>query len=93
MGGLLPGRRPAREPGVASPLLGSSTRTCISKQHAAASEFARIALRHCTVATISDPHEIANVLGIDGVRWMLDNAALVPFHFLFGAESRAGDGV
>ncbi len=51
------------------------------------SEFARIALRHGTVATISDPHEIANVLGVDGVRWMLDNAALVPFHFLFGAPS------
>ena len=34
-------------------------------------EFARLAVRHGTVASVSDPHEIANVLGIDGVRWML----------------------
>ncbi|MBK9254151.1 MAG: adenine deaminase [Saprospiraceae bacterium] len=50
-------------------------------------EFARIALRHGTVATISDPHEIANVLGVEGVQFMLDNAksALLKFHF--GAPS------
>lgn len=50
-------------------------------------EFARTAVRHGTVATVSDPHEIANVLGVEGVRWMIDNAAGVPFHILFGAPS------
>lgn len=50
-------------------------------------EFARMAVRHGTVAAISDPHEIANVLGCDGVHWMLANAAQTPFHFLFGAPS------
>ncbi|MBK5913263.1 adenine deaminase [Rhodocyclus purpureus] len=49
--------------------------------------FARLALRHGTVAAVSDPHEIANVLGVDGVRWMLDNLEGVPFHVLFGAPS------
>jgi adenine deaminase len=51
------------------------------------SEFARIAVKHGTVGTISDPHEIANVLGIEGVDYMIDNAEKVPFHFYFGAPS------
>lgn len=51
------------------------------------SEFARIACRHGTVATVSDPHEIANVLGVEGVRFMLDNARQVPFRMFFGAPS------
>ncbi|NOY65435.1 MAG: adenine deaminase [Nitrospirae bacterium] len=51
------------------------------------SEFARVAVRHGTVATVSDPHEIANVLGISGVRFMLDNGKTVPFKFYFGAPS------
>lgn len=51
------------------------------------SEFARIAVTHGTVGTISDPHEIANVLGVDGVNYMIDNANQVPFHFYFGAPS------
>lgn len=51
------------------------------------SEFARLALPHGTVATVSDPHEIGNVLGVAGVRYMLDNAAPVPFKFCFGAPS------
>lgn len=50
-------------------------------------EFARLAVRHGTVASVSDPHEIANVLGLAGVRWMLDNIAGSPFHVLFGAPS------
>ena len=50
-------------------------------------EFARIAATHGTVAAVSDPHEIANVLGIDGVYYMLDNASKVPFKFYFGAPS------
>lgn len=51
------------------------------------SEFARMAVVHGTVATISDPHEIANVLGIDGVTYMIDNAKKVPFKCHFGAPS------
>ena len=51
------------------------------------SEFARLALAHGTVATVSDPHEIGNVLGVAGVQYMLDNAAQVPFKFCFGAPS------
>lgn len=51
------------------------------------SEFARIAVQHGSVATISDPHEIANVCGIEGVQYMIDNGKKVPFHFHFGAPS------
>ncbi len=51
------------------------------------SEFARIAVTHGTIGTISDPHEIANVLGVAGVDYMIDNANQVPFHFYFGAPS------
>ncbi len=51
------------------------------------SEFARMAVRHGTVATVSDPHEIANVLGLKGVNFMIDNADKVPFKFYFGAPS------
>ncbi|MEJ2469072.1 MAG: adenine deaminase, partial [Campylobacterales bacterium] len=50
------------------------------------SEFARLAVRHGTVTTVSDPHEIANVLGIEGVEFMLENAEKVPFKFYFGAS-------
>lgn len=50
------------------------------------SEFARLAVRHGTVATVSDPHEIANVLGNAGVEFMLDNAKEVNFKFYFGAS-------
>jgi len=51
------------------------------------SEFARIAVTHGTVATVSDPHEIANVLGVEGVEYMIDNGHQVPFKFYFGAPS------
>lgn len=51
------------------------------------SEFARLAVVHGTVATISDPHEIANVNGVDGVEYMIENGNKVPFHFHFGAPS------
>ena len=50
------------------------------------SEFARLAVRHGTVATVSDPHEIANVLGIPGMEFMLESAKQTPFHILFGAS-------
>src|SRR5262250_1450529 len=42
-------------------------------------EFARIAVTHGTVATVSDPHEIANVCGIEGVEFMIENGNTVPF--------------
>jgi adenine deaminase len=51
------------------------------------SEFTKIAVTHGTVATVSDPHEIANVLGIDGVHFMIDNGKKVPLKFNFGAPS------
>ncbi len=51
------------------------------------SEFARIAVTHGTVGTISDPHEIANILGVSGVDYMISNAGTIPFHFYFGAPS------
>ena len=51
------------------------------------SEFARLAVVHGTVATVSDPHEIANVCGIPGIDFMIENAAQVPFYFYFGAPS------
>ncbi len=50
-------------------------------------EFARVALTHGTVATISDPHEIANVLGIEGVYYMIENARDAKLKFHFGAPS------
>ena len=50
-------------------------------------EFARLATVHGTVAAVSDPHEIANVLGLTGVRFMVENAAQTPFKIAFGAPS------
>jgi adenine deaminase len=51
------------------------------------SEFAKTAVLHGTVATVSDPHEIANVLGKQGVYYMIENGKKVPFKFNFGAPS------
>ncbi len=51
------------------------------------SEFARLAVVHGTVGTVSDPHEIANVLGVPGVKFMIKNGNKVPFKFNFGAPS------
>jgi adenine deaminase len=50
-------------------------------------EFARVAVRHGTVASVSDPHEIANVLGEQGIRFMLDSIADSPFTCWFGVPS------
>ncbi len=50
-------------------------------------EFARLAVQHGTVATVSDPHEIGNVLGVEGVRYMLENASHTPLKIMFGAPS------
>ena len=49
--------------------------------------FAQIAVVHGTVAAVSDPHEIANVNGLPGVQYMIDNSKLSPFKFFFGAPS------
>lgn len=49
------------------------------------SQFARMAVVHGTVGTVSDPHEIANVLGVSGIEFMLANSAKLPFKFCFGA--------
>lgn len=51
------------------------------------SEFAKLAVVHGTVATVSDPHEIANVCGMAGVEFMIENGKTVPFKFNFGAPS------
>jgi adenine deaminase len=51
------------------------------------SEFAKLAVVHGTVATVSDPHEIANVCGMEGVEFMIENGKTVPFKFNFGAPS------
>ncbi len=50
-------------------------------------QFARLAVVHGTVATVSDPHEIGNVLGVAGVQYMIEEARRVPFKFMFGAPS------
>lgn len=49
--------------------------------------FAQLALKHGTVATVSDPHEIANVCGIPGIQYMIDNSKQSPLKFFFGAPS------
>ncbi|MEI8203125.1 MAG: adenine deaminase [Bacteroidota bacterium] len=51
------------------------------------SEFARLAVVHGTTATVSDPHEIANVLGLAGVKFMIENSKKTPFKIFFGAPS------
>lgn len=51
------------------------------------SEFAKLAVVHGTTGTISDPHEIANVCGVEGVKYMIENGNTVPFKFHFGAPS------
>ncbi|WP_116525088.1 adenine deaminase [Seonamhaeicola aphaedonensis] len=51
------------------------------------SEFAKIAVKHGTVATVSDPHEIANVCGLEGVHFMIESGKQVPLKFNFGAPS------
>jgi adenine deaminase len=50
-------------------------------------QFARLAVVHGTVATVSDPHEIANVMGVQGVEYMVEDGKRVPFKFCFGAPS------
>jgi adenine deaminase len=49
--------------------------------------FARLAVVHGTVATVSDPHEIANVMGMRGIDYMIEDGSGMPFIFSFGAPS------
>ncbi len=51
------------------------------------SKFAQLAVLHGTVATVSDPHEIANVMGMEGIKFMVNDGNKVPFNFFFGAPS------
>ncbi|NBA86257.1 adenine deaminase [Emticicia sp. CRIBPO] len=51
------------------------------------SQFGRLAVTHGTIATVSDPHEIANVLGVEGVKYMIEDGKRIPFKFCFGAPS------
>jgi adenine deaminase len=50
-------------------------------------EFARLVLPHGTTTVIADPHEIANVLGTDGVHWLLDSTEGLPLDVFFMASS------
>ncbi|WP_458403824.1 adenine deaminase [Methanobrevibacter sp.] len=50
-------------------------------------QFAKIAVRHGTTSVVADPHEIANVMGIEGIEFMIENAKTVPFNFYFSAPS------
>lgn len=50
-------------------------------------EFARLAMQHGTIAALADPHEIANILGIAGINYMIENGSLSPFKFYWGASS------
>ena len=51
------------------------------------SEFARMAVCHGTVAVVSDPHEIANVMGVEGIDFMIHSGKRGHFKFFFGAPS------
>ena len=51
------------------------------------SQFGKMAVVHGTIGTVSDPHEIANVLGVKGVEFMIQNGETIPFKFCFGAPS------
>ena len=50
-------------------------------------QFAKVAVRHGTTSVVCDPHEIANVCGIEGIEFMIENARQVPFNFYFTAPS------
>lgn len=51
------------------------------------SEFARAASVHGTISVVADPHEIANVLGLDGILWLIENGNSTPFKFFYSAPS------
>lgn len=51
------------------------------------SQFARTAVKNGMVAVVADPHEIANVMGLQGVKYMIKDGVKVPFKFYFGAPA------
>ncbi len=51
------------------------------------SKFAEVAIAHGIIATVSDPHEIANVMGKEGIDFMLEDAKKATLKFFFGAPS------
>jgi len=63
------------------------THVHIESSHLAPNEFARVVVPHGTTAVIADPHEIANVFGSVGVRWMIDAAQKLPLRVFFMAPS------
>lgn len=78
------------DPGVAGPLIIPGlidSHIHIESSMLIPSEFARLAVVHGTTSVVADPHEIANVLGMDGIRFMIQNGSTVPFNFYFGAPS------
>ena len=50
-------------------------------------QFAKLVVRFGTTGVVCDPHEIANVVGIDGINFMIENSKSVPFKFYFSAPS------
>lgn len=50
-------------------------------------EFSKAAMRHGTIAIVTDPHEIANVCGIEGVEYMVENSENTPMYIFYGAPS------
>src|SRR4051794_1658586 len=78
------------EPGIVYPFIlpgFTDAHVHIESSMLVPSEFARLAVVHGTVSTISDPHEIANVYGLKGIEFMINNGNTVPFKFNFGAPS------
>jgi adenine deaminase len=51
------------------------------------SEFVRLAVPHGTTGVVFDPHEIANVCGIEGIRYLMDDARGLPMRIMFAASS------
>lgn len=82
---LEPAREPLRGPFILPGF--TDAHVHIESSMLVPSEFAKLAVVHGTVSTISDPHEIANVCGIKGVEFMIENGKTVPFKFNFGAPS------
>ena len=66
----------------------SSTRTCTSSRRSCSSdEFARLVVPLGTTAVVADPHELANVLGTDGIHWIADMSQDIPLDVFFMASS------
>ncbi len=87
--GETPGKTPGGAPGCDTYLMPGfvDAHIHIESSMLTPCQFALAAVIHGTVATISDPHEIANVVGVEGVRFMLDNAEHTPLKVMFGAPS------